>query len=139
MIREYRSEDRESVLKIWLRASVEAHSFVEPLFWHERLKDMRDQYLPNSETYVYERAGKILGFYSLVDDTLAALFVSPQAQGSGIGMTLLQDAQKRRESLSLSVYKDNCRAIGFYHRCGFAIVNESTDPHTGHRQLTMSC
>ncbi|MGR5094022.1 N-acetyltransferase [Vibrio maritimus] len=138
MIREYTDADTESILKVWLAASVEAHDFVEPMFWHQKLDDMREQYLPNSETYVFEQAGRVVGFYSLVDKQLAALFVEPQLQGGGIGMSLLLDARRKRDALSLSVYKDNCRAIGFYHRCGFTIVDESTDPHTGHLQLTMS-
>lgn len=138
MIREFSEEDLDSVLKIWLSASVEAHDFVEPLFWHQRVDDMRNKYLPNSDTFVYERAGRVLGFYSLVNSNLAALFVDPQAQGDGIGMRLITDAREKSQALSLSVYKHNCRAIGFYHRCGFSIVDESFDPHTGHIQLTMS-
>ncbi|GAL31850.1 probable acetyltransferase [Vibrio maritimus] len=138
MIREYNEADIDSVLKVWLAASVESHDFVEPRFWHDKLDDMRNVYLPNSEVYVYEHAGRVIGFYALADDQLAALFVEPQAQGGGIGMRLIMDARKKRDSLSFSVYKDNCRAIGFYRRCGFTIVDESTDPHTGHLQLTMS-
>ncbi|MCY9871029.1 N-acetyltransferase [Vibrio barjaei] len=138
MIREFTEEDLDCVLKIWLSASVEAHDFVEPLFWHQRVDEMRNKYLPNSDTFVYERAGRVLGFYSLVNTNLAALFVDPQAQGDGIGMRLITDAKEKSQALSLSVYKHNCRAIGFYHRCGFSIVDESLDPHTGHIQLTMS-
>ncbi|WP_338166733.1 GNAT family N-acetyltransferase [Vibrio sp. 10N] len=138
MIREYTPQDTDSVLKIWLAASVESHDFLEPRFWYDKLDDMRNVYLPNAEVYVYELAGRVVGFYALVDNELAALFVEPQAQGSGIGMRLLMDARKKRDTLSFSVYKHNCRAIGFYHRCGFCIVDESTDPHTGHLQLTMS-
>lgn len=138
MIREFSEADLGSVLKIWLSASVEAHDFVESLFWHQRLNDMRDKYLLSSKTFVFERAGRVLGFYSLKKTNLAALFVDPQAQGDGIGMRLLTDAKQKSQALSLSVYKHNCRTIGFYHRCGFSIVDESLDPHTGHIQLTMS-
>jgi len=55
----------DKVLDIWLRDSVKAHDFVDGKFWEARLEDIRDMYIPDSETYVYEEDGEIRGFFSL--------------------------------------------------------------------------
>ena len=70
---------------------------------------------------------------------LAALFVAPAWQGQGIGRELLERAQRWRNELTIEVYKENHRTIGFYERCGFAAVTEKVCAHTGHRELVMRC
>lgn len=137
MIREYREADLERVLEIWLSASIKAHSFIEAEFWESKVSDMREVYIPASETFVFESEGEINGFYSLYESTLAAIFVTPGAQGRGIGTLLLNDAKSRRESLQLAVYKDNYPSISFYEKHGFTSMNEKVDEHTGHPELIM--
>lgn len=62
MIREYRQADIDQVLAIWLTASIEAHNFIEPHFWESKVSEMRDVYIPASETFVLEYEEKINGF-----------------------------------------------------------------------------
>ncbi|MEX0780177.1 MAG: hypothetical protein WD037_10590 [Balneolales bacterium] len=59
MIREFTSTDMDQVLSIWLDASVQAHDFVDRYFWESKLDDMRDVYIPGSETFVYDDEGTI--------------------------------------------------------------------------------
>ncbi|KXO06282.1 putative acetyltransferase [Marinobacter excellens LAMA 842] len=98
---------------------------------------MRDVYIPASETFVLEYEEKINGFYSLCGNTLAAIFVAPESQGKGMGTALLDDAKNRRESLQLSVYKENVPGIKFYEKHGFISLDEQIDEHTGHPELIM--
>ncbi len=137
MIRNYRVDDIDRVLDIWLSASVEAHDFIEAKFWRSKVSDMRDIYIPASETRVYEHEGEVVGFYSLYEDNLAALFVAPSVQGRGVGSKLLDDAKLRRAHLQLCVYKDNTSSIRFYQKHGFSSLGEQTDPNTGHLELIM--
>lgn len=137
MVRQYQGSDIEAVLDIWLRASIEAHDFVAAAFWESQLDDMRNLYIPGSETWVYEQEGAVLGFYSLCDNHLAAIFVEPQRQGLGIGKLLLAHAKAQRESLTLSVYQENQASCGFYLSQGFRIVSEQAEPHTGRMEYTM--
>ena len=137
MIREYRETDIDQVLDIWLSASIKAHSFVEPKFWKSKLDDMRVIYIPASETFVLDFSGKVAGFYSLIGNTLAAIFVSPDLQGKGMGAALLDDAKSRRESLRLTVYRENVPSIKFYEKHGFISLGEQNDEHTGHSELVM--
>ena len=113
MIRKYNSNDLDSVLEIWLEASVKAHDFVSADFWESQVESMRNVYIPASEVFVYEIESKIVGFYALYENNLAAI-------------------------LSLSVYKENQASYQFYLSQGFTVVSEQRDEHTGHPEYTMS-
>lgn len=139
MIREYRPDDIERVLAIWLAASIQAHNFIEPGFWESNVADMREVYIPASETMVFETAVGIEGFYCLRGNALAALFVAPDSQRRGIGSILMQSAQQRRANLELAVYKANTGSIAFYRNHGFSITAERLDAGTGHPELIMRC
>ncbi len=138
MIRKLHPSDIDRVVQIWLDASIKAHDFVDSEFWKSKVTDMKENYLPNSETYVYEEENSIKGFMSLYENTIAAVFVCPDSQGSGIGKQFIKKAKELRNSLILTVYKENTRSIEFYKKCGFKIEQEQTDEHTGHPELVMS-
>lgn len=138
MIRPYGPDDVERILAIWLNASIVAHDFIEASFWESKLDDMREIYLPVAQTWVCERDGQILGFISLVDDVLAAIFVSPNRQGEGIGSALLEQAKRLRQQLQLTVYSANHASVAFYRRHGFEITAHALDELTGHPELMMA-
>jgi putative acetyltransferase len=137
MLCDYSAEDVDQILEIWLSASVRAHDFIEPAFWESKLEAMRNLYIPASETRVFENASGIIGFYSLYANTLAAIFVSPEYQGKGIGTALLNDAKCKRQTLHLTVYKANRASILFYEKQGFVAIGEQIDEHTGYPELVM--
>ncbi|PJC87012.1 GNAT family N-acetyltransferase [Vibrio sp. HA2012] len=138
MIRKYIIEDIDAVLDIWLSASIKAHDFVAPSFWQAQVENMRNIYLPSSDVYVFEEASKVVGFYALYADTLAAIFVHPELQGQGIGKELMAHAKTQREKLTLSVYKANEASYQFYLSQGFMVISEQQDEHTGYLEYTMS-
>lgn len=138
MIRRFRPDDLDAIITIWLDASIEAHHFIDPAFWHARADDMREIYIPASETYVETADEAVRGFFCLHEKQLAALFVAPGHQGLGIGRRLLQEALRHCPDLTIDVYKQNTRGIGFYERCGFRAVSEKVDEHTGHEELVMA-
>ncbi|WP_417863088.1 N-acetyltransferase [Vreelandella venusta] len=137
MIRKYRETDIDQILEIWLSASIKAHAFVEADFWASKVTEMRDVYIPASETFVFESENQIAGFYSLYGNTLAAVFVSPSLQGRGVGAAMLDDAKSRRECLQLTVYRENTPSINFYKKQGFISLGEQVDEKTGHPELVM--
>lgn len=138
MIRKYSDNDLDSVIEIWLEASIKAHSFVAEDFWRSQIGNMRDLYIPASETYVYELDSEVVGFYALYENNLAAIFVKPELQGKGIGKQLINHAKTLRQTINLNVYKENQASYDFYRSQGFKLANEQTDPHTGHQEFTLS-
>lgn len=139
MIRKFEASDMTDVLNIWLTASIKAHGFVARDFWESKMDAMRNIYIPASETYVFSDNGTIKGFFSLSGDTLAAIFVSPDFQGKGIGRQLMDKSKSLRSELNLSVYQENPKSILFYTKCGFKIIQERVDEYTGHIEILMEC
>lgn len=129
--------DLETVADIWLEASLKAHNFIEEDFWITRKKVMEEKYLPGSETFVYEEENEIQGFISLVEDTVAAVFVKPKSQGKGVGRELISKAMELRENLSLAVFKENTGSIEFYMKMGFSISGEQIEKNTGHPEFLL--
>lgn len=137
VIRRASPEDYPQLCTVWLEASIVAHDFVEPGFWGSKKADMRDIYLPGSETWVIEKNGIPVGFLSLVENVLAALFVDPFEQGRGLGSSLIGKAKELRPALELTVYRENLRAVSFYEKHGFSITEERRDSHTSHQEYVM--
>lgn len=60
MIRKHEPKDLEVILEIWYEAQALAHPFLESAFVEQVKKDMREMYIPNSETWVYEENGQVV-------------------------------------------------------------------------------
>ena len=107
MIRAFKEEDTETVIRIWLAASVRSHSFIDKAYWEEKAESMRTLYLPLSEIVVDEdrATGEVVAFMAFVEDYLAALFVA-RAPKEGSGVTFAGTGQK------------DARHIGSFRLCG---------------------
>ena len=95
--------------------------------WEERLADP----LPGGQVFVAEEAGRVVGFVSVGDSReepgkgeLFAIYVLPEAWGSGAGSALMAtalDALRGYSSATLWVLEDNPRARRFYEREGWIL------------------
>ncbi|GLX11540.1 hypothetical protein Misp03_84660 [Microbispora sp. NBRC 16548] len=95
------------------------HSDEETRAW------IADAMLPASQVWVAELQGQVVGFACLQGDRLDHLYVTPAAQGRGIGTALLGQAKKARpRMLDLHVFQQNTGARRFYERHGFTLVEE---------------
>ena len=130
-------KDISQIVDIWYDASLQAHDFIPEDYWRENKDQMRDIYIPMSETYKAVDGEKILGFVSLLDDYLAAIFVMQDLQGQGIGSLLLNYAMRLRKTLQLKVYRNNKKSVDFYKSKGFSVISETMDHETGERELVM--
>ena len=139
MIRAFKEEDTEAVIRIWLEASILSHSFIDKAYWEEKADAMRTLYLPLSEVVVDEDkdTGEVVAFIAFVEDYLAALFVAPAHQKKGVGSRLLALAKKMRDTPELSVYAENERAVAFYRKNGFRMTDKRIEEMTGHTELLM--
>ena len=140
MIRSFRHDDTEEVVRVWFEASVEAHKFIPRAFWEASVEDMRTLYLPVSDEIVLhidDATGEIDAFLAFVDTFLAALFVSPRAQGKGLGSRMFRIAKRMHPDLTLSVYRDNERVVSFYRKRGLIVIGERVEEKTGCVELVM--
>lgn len=134
-----KAENTNILVDIWLRASLEAHAFIASEYWYDNEKAMRDHFLPSSDNYVYKtEKGEILGFISLSNNFIEALFVDPAHQGKGIGKALLNHAKSLSRKLKLSVFERNRHAVDFYLRNDFMVEARCTDPEVDEVELIMA-
>ncbi|ATY88956.1 N-acetyltransferase [Pectobacterium atrosepticum] len=138
MIRPYRDLDLEPLMQLWLKSTILAHPFIHEDYWRESATAVRDIYIPQSQTWVYEEQGSLIGFISVLEARfIGALFVEQNYYGKQIGATLIQHVQALFPLLSLEVYQQNTRACRFYHKQGFAIVEENVNQDTQATALIM--
>ncbi len=112
-------------------------------WWSERVLAERIDALPH---WVAESvAGRLLGVSDLGrfegHPVVWKLYLRPEAQGQGLGRDLLAQAMEaaRGEDVSLDVFSENARAIGFYRSQGFEVVDGADTPRVlGHEMLRMS-
>ena len=133
-------QDIESILNIWLNASLQAHGFIPASYWEHQLIPMRDLYLPLAENYVIKENQTVAGFASLLrsESALAALFIAPHHQGLGYGTALIDFFKQQCDELHLNVYTENTAAVNFYRQQGFKIISQAMDQNTGHAELSMT-
>lgn len=138
MIRDFEERDMDHVVRIWLDASIIAHDFIPEAYWKGKSEEMRELYLPNSKTFVYENENaELLAFISMKDHYIAALFVDPMEQGKGIGKQMIDFVKQLYQSLELDVYSENLNSVAFYKKHGFIIQEEGVEEGTGHKEYKM--
>lgn len=130
MIRLAKFEDYEELTAIWLEASIHAHDFIDPTYWINQTHEMKNIYLPSSETWILEDENQVIGFVSMLDDHIAALFLATAYQSKGMGSQLIQFVKTKHHFLSLNVYALNQQAVHFYKKQGFKVVEEMLDKNT---------
>src|SRR5690625_5462446 len=137
MIRAYKENDIDILIDIWYKSSLQAHDFIYSGYWESQIEEMKEKYIPMSETHVITNQTKIIGFISMVEGYLAALFIDVAYQNNGAGKELLNFEKRRRNKIRLKVYKENLSAVRFYEKNGFIIKEELTDEQTNKQEYLM--
>ena len=138
MIRELESKDIEMVMDIWKEATIKAHNFIPKEYWIENYNIVKNDYIPLSKTFVYVEED-IKGFISILNDEfIGAVFVHVGSQGEGIGTALMEFVKTRYDKLSLAVYKNNKKSVGFYKKSNFVLEKEEIDDDTKEIELLMT-
>ena len=137
MIRRYRDEDREAVVEVWYAASLLATPFLDDDFLAAEKEAIRKVYLPNADTWVYERTGALVGFLSMLGDEVGAIFVDPESQGEGVGRALMDHAVSLAGEVFLDVFRDNAIGRRFYDAYGFQFDHEYRHEATGRAMLRL--
>lgn len=136
-IRKLASKDIETVVELWYKTSIIAHNFISDDYWEKNKKAMASEYLPNSDTYLALENGEIIGFVTMVEDFLAAIFVDDKIQGKGVGKSLLNYVKDKRTAILLKVYEKNKKSLDFYKSQEFVIKSVNKEEETGENELLM--
>ena len=80
---------------------------------------------PTNQVWLADAADGPDGYVAFRSDFVEHLFIRPEAQGVGLGLTLLAKAKESTAELSLWTFQQNLRARRFYERHGFVVVTET--------------
>lgn len=138
MIRKYKAEDTEALIRIWENAETLAHPFLSTEIRDQVRKDMRNLYLPNAETWVLEDDGVPVGFIAMIDTEIGGLFLDPSQQGKGRGRGMVDHVVAIKGPLTVEVFKDNKIGLPFYERYGFAVTGEGIFEASGDETFKMA-
>jgi putative acetyltransferase len=137
MIRKYKEVEIPVLLEIWEKAALIAHPFLSDEF-HQMVKGaMKDMYLPNSDTWVYEESGNIIGFISMAKSEIGGLFVDPNQQSKGIGTALVNHISQFHKTLEVEVFEENKIGKPFYEKHGFKMMKAYLMKETNQNVLRM--
>lgn len=137
MIRRYKETDLDKVVDIWYQASTMAHPFLKPEFVEKVKNDMREIYIPNSLTWVFEENNKVVGFVGMLGNEIGGLFILPDQQAKGMGTQLVNYVSKLHNEIEVEVFKANHIGRAFYDKYGFKTFKESIHEETGQAVLRM--
>lgn len=138
MIRKLEEKDIDRIMNIWFESNRKAHDFISKKYWLEHY-EMAKKMIPQSEVYVSidNQSQAIQGFIGIDDEYIMGIFVDAQKQSHGVGSQLLKFVKSRKKNLTLNVYQKNKRAIQFYLKNGFIIVEDGFDEDTMEKEYTM--
>lgn len=137
VIRHYEESDLDGVLSAWESASKIAHPFLKEEFLETERYNIPNVYLPNTDTWVAEVDGTVVGFIALMGNEVGAIFLDPEFQGAGIGKSLMDKARELHETLEVEVFKANSIGRKFYDRYGFQFLAESIHEPTDQAVLRL--
>jgi putative acetyltransferase len=137
MIRRYRDDDLEDVLRAWERATALGHPFLPTDFMVDERGRVTEIYLPAAETWVWEAEGRVVGFISLLGDEIGGLFVDPAVGRGGIGRSLVEFAGSTRDALEVRVFAANRVGRAFYEKCGFTLIGSGIHSETAQPELRL--
>ena len=137
MIKEFKIENLEEVMEIWLQNNINAHNFIERDYWINNF-DLVKKLLPDAKVYIFQEDNIIKGFIGVIEDGyIAGLFVKEKYQREGRGEKLIKYIKPKYNQLKLDVYSKNKNAIKFYLKNNFKIVNEKNNEDTNELEYEM--
>lgn len=121
---------------LWHSSWHEAHAaFLSPAIVARRTTDhFASRLLPGAEALrIAGPEGAPLGLCIIESAHLDQLYVSPEARGTGLASTLLQDAESRLRAAGVTDAKLDCvtqnhRAARFYTRHGWTLLGHAQVP-----------
>ena len=135
MIRQFKSEDTDAIVKAWRRSVDLAHPFLDEAFLEQEAKNIREIYLVVSETWVTEIEGQVVGFISLIENEIGGLFLDPAFHGQGLGRAMVDKAVEQKGAVKVEVFVENIVGRPFYTSYGFVGSQEYFHEASGHMML----
>lgn len=123
MFRKGKQDEADRLYEIWHGAVKATHNFLSDEQFDEIALIVKNDFLPNVIPEVYVDDHDIpLGFMTMTNNTIDALFIDLEHRGKGIGKAFVHRVKNSHDSLKLEVNEQNPSAHGFYIKMGFVDV-----------------
>lgn len=106
--------------------------YVEPMYgWDEEVQRRYhvEWFDPDLVSIIEDDSGKAVGVLEVSDRGdhlyLSRIAVLPEAQGNGLGTSVLRDLIARGRAVRLHVFTNNIRARRLYERLGFVVDHDA--------------
>mgnify|MGYP000742572085 CR=1 FL=1 len=121
IMRRSQRQEGERLGAIWCRSVDATHDFLSA----QDRADIEVQvraFLPEAPLWVAVDDNDVpVAFMLLSEHHLEALFVDPDARGTGVGRKLVEHALSLIPDLTTDVNEQNAQAVVFYQKMGFAV------------------
>jgi putative acetyltransferase len=139
MIRKRKEKDNDAIIDIWYESSNQAHPFLETVYVEKVKNDLKNIFIPKTETWVYEENEFVVGFISMLFNEIGGLFVLPNSQSQGIGTKLIDFIKGFHTELEVEVFEKNYIGRAFYEKYGFVIIKKYFHTESKNEMLRMKC
>lgn len=138
MIKDFKLDNLDKVMEIWLDTNIEAHDFIPKEYWKDNFELVK-QMLPSADIYIFEENNIIKGFIGIVEQNyIAGLFVKKEYQREGVGKKLIEYCKSKYDNLTLHVFTKNITAVNFYMKNNFKVIDEHINEDTKAVEYTMA-
>ena len=128
-IKKYRIADLDNMMVIWRAATVLAHDFQGAAELERDEAMIRNEFMDKTESWTAWLNGELVGFISLAEKLIVALFVDPTLHRGGVGSALMAHVNCLHGPLSVEVFANNPIGIPFYKKHGFRLLREEENPY----------
>ncbi len=123
MIRKIKEEDLTKVMAIWVKGNFKANNFIDKDYWLEIYNDTKVDFLKKFKTYVYVKDNDILGFISIYENEIKAIYVKESNRNEGIGTKLVNyyrsNLASEEKEIFIKIFEKNMKSIIFFSKLQF--------------------
>ncbi len=131
MIEKYKDSHKEQVLTIWEKSVRATHDFLSPADFLEIRALLGNIDWRKLHVFCLTEEDIVMGFVCVEGRKIDMLFLDPYYFGQGFGRKLLNFAVKELNADSLDVNEQNTKALKFYQKFGFEIMDRSEKDDQG--------
>ena len=130
-IKAYDQKYKQQILKVWEQSVLATHDFLTPTDFSEIKKLVQTTNFNHFQVYCLTENDLVIGFIGVGDKKIEMLFLDPTYFGQGLGKMLLSFAINELSADKVDVNEQNARAVNFYKKLGFEIVERTEKDDQG--------
>jgi len=130
-IKPYDQKYKQQILTVWEQSVLATHDFLTPADFTEIKELVQTINFSHFQVYCLAEDDLVKGFIGVADKKIEMLFLDPKYFGQGLGKMLMNFALGELAADKVDVNEQNIKAINFYKKSGFEIVERKEKDDQG--------